>query len=63
MEWFTEQRRAYIYRIALAVLAALSLYGLIGPDEIPVWTGILLAVLGLGTSGLATVNTTTKPKE
>ena len=54
-----EATRAYIYRIALALLAVLSLYGLVGPDEIPVWTGVLVAVLGIGSAGLATKNTTT----
>jgi hypothetical protein len=53
----SEATRAYIYRIALAVLAVLSLYGLIGPDEIPVWTGVIVAVLGIGTNILATKNT------
>ena len=56
----TESTRAYIYRIALAALAVLSLYGIIGPDEIPVWTGVVVAVLGIGTSALATKNTSTK---
>lgn len=56
-----EQTRAYIYRMALAVLGVLSLYGLIGPDDIPVWTGVIVAALGIGTSGLASANTTRKP--
>lgn len=56
-----EQTRAYIYRMALAVLGVLSLYGLIGPDDIPVWTGVIVAALGIGASGLASVNTTRKP--
>jgi len=55
-----ETTRAYIYRIALAVLGVLSLYGLIGPDEIPVWTGVIVAVLGIGSSALATANTDRK---
>ena len=56
-----EQTRAYVYRMALAVLGVLSLYGLIGPDEIPVWTGVIVAALGIGASGLPSVNTTRKP--
>jgi hypothetical protein len=55
-----QRTRAYTYRVALALLAVLSMYGLVGPDEIPVWTGVLVAVLGIGSSGLATVNTTRK---
>ena len=35
----------------------LSAYGLIGPDEIPVWTGVAIAVLGIGTNALAVKNT------
>jgi hypothetical protein len=58
-----EQTRAYVYRIALAILGALSLYGLIGPEDIPVWTGVIVSVLGIGTSGLASANTTRKPTE
>jgi hypothetical protein len=52
-----ETTRAYIYRIALAALAVLSLYGLVGPDEIPVWTSVIMALLGIGSSALATANT------
>lgn len=58
-----QRTRAYVYRVALAVLGVLSLYGLIGPDEIPVWTGVIVAALGIGTSCLASVNTTRKPPE
>lgn len=56
-----EAVRAWLYRVALAVLAALSLYGLIGPEEIPAWTGIVVALFSLGSTGLATANTSTKP--
>jgi hypothetical protein len=55
-----QRTRAYVYRVALALLAVLSLYGLIGPEEIPVWTGVLVAVLGIGSSGIATANTPRK---
>jgi len=55
-----ETTRAYIYRVALAALAVLSLYGLIGPDEVPVWTSVIVALLGLGSAGLATANTSRK---
>jgi len=58
----TEATRGYVYRVSLALLAVLSLYGLIGPDEIPVWTGVIVAVLGIGTSALATKNTSTSTK-
>lgn len=59
MSWLTEQRRAYIYRVALAVMALLTIYGIVDSDTAPVWLAVVFAVLGLGTSGLATVNTST----
>lgn len=57
----SEPTRAYIYRIALAVLAVLVVYGLLGPDEVPVWTEVVSAVLGIGATSLATANTSTRP--
>jgi hypothetical protein len=56
----SEATRAYIYRIALAVFGLASGYGLISPDEVPGWIVVVGAVLGIGTSVLATVNTSTK---
>lgn len=55
----TESTRAYIYRIVLAIFAVLILYGLIAPDQLPVWTEIAAAILAFGTNGLATANTST----
>lgn len=60
MSWLTEERRAWVYRVALAIMAVLTVYGVIDADTAPVWLGVVFAVLGLGTSGLATVNTSTK---
>ena len=63
MDWFTETRRAYLYRVALAVMALLTIYGVVDADTAPVWLGVVFAVLGIGSAGLATANTTTKTKE
>ena len=52
--WFTEHRRALIYRVGLAVVALASIYGLIGEDEVTGWTGLVTA---FAVSGLATLNT------
>jgi len=60
MAWFTEARRAWFYRIALAGMALATVYGVVDSDTAPVWLAVIFAVLGLGTSGLATVNTSTK---
>lgn len=59
--WFTEARRAWFYRVALAVMALLTAYGVIDSDTAPIWLAVVFAALGLGTSGLAAANTSTKP--
>lgn len=58
----TEPTRAYIYRVALAVLALLVIYGVVSAGA-PVngWAELITAVLGIGSAGLATANTSTKP--
>ena len=53
----SESTRHYIYGICLAVIALASGYGLIVADEVPLWTGIVVAVLGVGSNTLAVKNT------
>lgn len=53
----SEQTRAWIYRILLALAAVAVGYGLITDAEAALWVGVGTAVLG---NGLATANTTTK---
>ena len=55
-----EHVRAYLYRLAVAVLALLALYGVIAGDDLPAILNVVAAALGLGSAGLAAVNTTTK---
>lgn len=57
MSWFTEKRRAWLYRILTAAVPVVVGYGLLTETEAAGWLGIALAVLGTGT---ATVNTSTK---
>jgi hypothetical protein len=53
----SESTRAYIYRIALAVLGLAVLYGVIaGEEAVAAWTALVTAVLG---NGLAAKNTST----
>ena len=59
MDWLTEQRRAYFYRAATAIMALLVVYGVVDSETAPLWLAVVFAVLGLGTSGLATLNTST----
>ena len=54
----SEATRAWVYRIALAVLTVAVAYGLIQDEQqIAAWTALVTAVLG---NGLAALNTTTK---
>lgn len=54
----TEQTRAYIYRILVAVGAVVTGYGLITSEELATWLGLATAVLNI----LPAVNTSTKEK-
>lgn len=55
-----EPTRAYVYRVALAVLVVLALYRVVAGDAIDEWTELLRAVLGIAPVGLAVANTSTK---
>lgn len=55
-----ESTRAYIYRVVLAVIPVLVAFGYVQGGDVTLWTNLAAAVLGLGASGLATVNTTIK---
>jgi len=52
-----ERTRAYIYRVAVAVLAVLAGYGLIADEKVPLIVGALAAILP---TTLAAKNTSTK---
>jgi hypothetical protein len=55
-----EQTRAYIYRIFVALLPVLILYGVLSDAEAAVWLGVGAAVLSAGESALAARHTSTK---
>lgn len=59
----TEAKRAYFYRIALALLAVAVLLKWVGPDSVEGIAELAAALLGIGSAGLATANTDTKSKE
>lgn len=52
--WLTPHRRAWLYRVALAVLPLLVLYGIAAEEEVAVWAGFIAAVLSTGTAALHT---------
>jgi hypothetical protein len=52
----TEEVRAYIYRVLLAVGVLLTGYGYLSQEQVAVWMGLLTAVLNI----MPTLNTSTK---
>lgn len=57
----SEKTRAYIYRIVLAVIPLLVVFGVVSEDQVTEWVALAAAVLGTGAAGLATGNTSTHP--
>jgi hypothetical protein len=55
-----QKTRAYIYRVALAVLGIAALYGLVGPAEVEGITTLVESVLAISVVGMAARNTSTK---
>lgn len=47
LNWFTESRRGYLYRILIAVGALMAGYGVISQNEVALWSGALMAVLNV----------------
>lgn len=56
----SEPVRAYLYRLALAALAALVIWGVVDAEDLPTWANIVGAVLAVGSAGLASANTSIK---
>ena len=63
MSWLTETRRAYIYRVVLALWAVLIAVGVVDDSISTEVLGAVAAVLGVGATGLATANTSTHPDD
>lgn len=55
------QTRAYLYRIAVAVIPVLIAFGYLTSDVASLVLTVAAAVLGVGTAGLAAANTSTRP--
>lgn len=56
----TEQTRAWIYRVALVLIALAGIYGLVTEEQAATWVMLVTTLLGVGASGLASANTSTK---
>lgn len=59
MSWFTEIRRAWIYRVLIAAGAVAAGYGLLSDNEIALWAGLVATVLNI----MPAANTSTHPGE
>lgn len=55
----TTEKRAWLYRVMLALGLLAAGYGLVSDTELPLWLGLAGALLGTGT---ATVYTPTPPR-
>jgi hypothetical protein len=55
-----ESTRAYVYRILLVLVPVLGFYGIAQEGEAELWLTVASVVLGVGASGLAAANTSTK---
>lgn len=60
---FTEERRLWLYGVIIAVIAILSAYGLLGPDQVPMWTALVVALLGIGGPAVAAANVGREPEQ
>ena len=60
---FTEERRLWLYGVIIAAIAILSGYGLLGPDEVPLWTALVVALLGIGGPAVAAANVGREPEQ
>jgi peptidoglycan/LPS O-acetylase OafA/YrhL len=50
------ERRKWFYALALAVIALLTGYDLLSPEQAPLWIALAAAVLGIGAPALALAN-------
>ena len=52
-DWFTAKNRAWLYRIAIAVVGLAFIYGLLDPSKVAAWLAVAAAVLGIAAPATA----------
>lgn len=62
MEFLTEHRRRWVYGIVIAALPILAGFGILGPDDAPMWVALAAAVLGVSSTSLAAANVGAEPE-
>jgi len=58
-----EHVRGWLYRVAIAAMPLLILYGVFSEAEAAVWLGVVAAVLAVAESGLAAAHTSIERQE
>ena len=54
---FDQKTRGYIYRVSVAVMPLLILYGVVSETEAALWVGVVAAILSVGKDAMASHNT------
>lgn len=62
MPHLTEKNRRWVYGIVIAALPILAAYGILGPEQAPMWVALAAAVLGVSSSSLAAANVGAEPE-
>ena len=57
-KWWTAERRAWLYKVAVAAVPLLIAVGLVTGDMAQLILNVLAAVLGVGAGGMALTNVT-----
>ena len=64
MSIFTDPtKRAWLYRIAIAIIALVAVYGLLDSEKVAAWMSVLAAVFGIGAPALALRNMPKAPND
>ena len=57
-KWWTAERRAWIYKIAVALVPLCVSIGIVTGEEAQLVLNVIAALLGVGASGMALANVT-----
>lgn len=52
--WLTPPRRAWLYRVVVALVALAVIYGVVSGEEAAAWIAAAAAVIGSGTAAMHT---------
>lgn len=62
MNWFNRAKnRKWLYGVTAAVLAVLTVYGVVSEEQVPLWLSLAGAVLGIASPAVALGHVTPDP--